>query len=91
MGVMLQSDIKNQRLYLHNVVIEEEASEISRADLLTTGADENNEYLFVTSILHNALAVKYQNKSSDSVNKRISANYYSDSFQECVVITSIVC
>lgn len=61
MGVMLQRDTQTQRLYLHNVAIEKEASEISQADLLTTGADENSEYLFMTRILQNAMSVKYQN------------------------------
>ena len=64
MGVMLQRDTKTQRLYLHNVAIEKEASVISQADLLTTGADESNDYLFITSILQNALSVKYQNPNS---------------------------
>lgn len=59
MGVMLQRDTQNQRLYLHNVAVEKEASAVSQADLLTTGADENGERLFITSILQNALAVKY--------------------------------
>ena len=65
MGVMLQRDTKTQRLYLHNVAIEKEASNISQVDLLTTGTDENNEYLFVTSILQNALAVKYRNNNPE--------------------------
>lgn len=73
MGVMLQRDTQTQRLYLHNVAIEKEASEISQADLLTTGADESNEHLFVTSILQNALAVKYQNaQNADSVKRNFS-------------------
>ena len=72
MGVMLQRDTQNQRLYLHNVVIEKEASEISQADLLTTGADENNEYLFITNIPQNALAVKYHNQNGA---KKIVSNY----------------
>ena len=58
MGVMLQRDVKTQRLYLHNVVIEKEALEVSQDDLLTTGSHEDNEHLFITSLLQNALAVK---------------------------------
>ena len=58
MGVMLQRDSQNQRLYLHNVVIEKETSTDSQADLLTTGALENDERLFVTTILQKALFVK---------------------------------
>lgn len=62
MGIMLQRDARFQRLYLHNVAIVKEASEISQDDLLTTGAHENNENLSMTSILQNALAVKYKNE-----------------------------
>jgi hypothetical protein len=72
MGVMLQRDTQTQRLYLHNVVIEKEASDISQADLLTTGADENNEYLFVTSILQKALTVKYKNNDTRLYSDRSS-------------------
>ena len=59
MGVMIQRDVRTQRLYLHNVAIEKEASEISQDDLLTTGSHESDEHLFTTSILQKALAVKY--------------------------------
>ncbi len=58
MGVMLQRDTQNQRLYLHNVIIEEEMSNASQADLLTTGALEENEHLSMTNILQKALSVK---------------------------------
>lgn len=58
MGVMLQRDANSQRLYLHNVVIDEKTSKSARADLLTTGAVENNDRLFITSILQKALDVK---------------------------------
>ena len=60
MGVMLQRDSNMQRLYLHNVVIEEEATTFSPAIPLTTGADENNDRLFITNILQDALNVKYE-------------------------------
>ena len=77
MGVMLQRDTQNQRLYLHNVAIEKEAVEFSQADLLTTGADESNEYLFITNILQNALSVKYkmqdkQTRFSDRLDESVS-------------------
>lgn len=62
MGVMVQRDNQYQRLYLHDVVIEEETSTSSLADLLTTGANEENERLFVTTILQRALNVKYSTK-----------------------------
>ena len=57
---MLQRDANTQRLYLHNVVIEEETTISSPAIPLTTGADENNDYLFITNILKNALNVKHK-------------------------------
>lgn len=82
MGVMVQRDTQNQRLYLHNVALEKEASDISQADLLTTGADETNEHLFMTSILQNALAVKYNKKQTTSLDslgikiaRPITSNY----------------
>lgn len=58
MGVMLQRDPSTQYLYLHNVAIEKEMNDVSRAHLLTTGADENNDHLFITSILQKAIDVK---------------------------------
>ena len=64
MGVMLQRDIQTQRLYLHNVAIAKEAPDISQDILLTTGSHEKKENLFITSILQNALIVKYQNDPS---------------------------
>ncbi len=39
-------------------VIAKEIPNISEADLLTTGADKNNEHLFMTNILQNVLNVK---------------------------------
>lgn len=57
-GVMLRRDMQNQHLYLHNVVIEKEISTNSQADLLTTGALENDKHLFITTILQKALVVK---------------------------------
>ena len=61
MGVMLQRDNQYQRLYLHDVVIEKEASDFSRDDLVSTGSSES-ENLFMTSILQKILNVKQQNK-----------------------------
>ena len=63
---------------MHNVAIEEEASAQSQVYLLTTGTDESNENLFIATILHKALAVKYnrknsmKNPSTESDNKRRS-------------------
>ena len=66
MGVMLQRDPTTQYLYLHNVAIEKEMSEYSRAHLVTTGADEQNEHLSVTIILQNAINVKLKKQKSEN-------------------------
>ncbi len=58
MGVMLQRDNQNQRLYIHDVVVEEKVSLSSQDDLDTTGSSENGGNLFLTSILKKALDVK---------------------------------
>ena len=57
MGVMLQRDDQYQRLYLHDVVIEKEASVFSQDDLVSTGSSES-ENLYMTSILQKVLDVK---------------------------------
>ncbi|MBO4972700.1 MAG: hypothetical protein J6D45_07780 [Clostridia bacterium] len=77
MGVMLQRDNQSQRLYLHDVAIEKEASSITQADLITTGADEIEDNLFTTIILQKALSVKYQNEKS-LLSDRDSDILYSD-------------
>ena len=59
MGVMLQRDDQHKRLYLHDVVIEKEASDFSQDDLVSTGSSES-ENLFTTSILQKVLNVKQQ-------------------------------
>ena len=60
MGVMLQRDNQFQRLYLHDVVIEKEASDLSQDYLVSTGSSEKGENLFTTSILQKVLNVKRQ-------------------------------
>lgn len=60
---MLQRDSLYQRLYLHDVVIEKEASDFSQDDLVSTGSSES-ENLYVTSILQKVLNVKQQNKTN---------------------------
>lgn len=57
MGVMLQRDAHNQRLYAHDVVIEKEPTEFSGDILSTTGSRKKSE-LHITDILLNALNVK---------------------------------
>ncbi len=60
MGVMLQRDSQNQRLYLHNVLIEQEMPATSEADLVTTGATGDSEHLSITNILQKAMEIKTQ-------------------------------
>lgn len=81
MGVMVQRDNQHQRLYLHDVVIEEETPTSSLDILSTTGSNEENERLFVTSILQRALKVKrdsqetkhllYQRRGASMTNRSI--------------------
>jgi len=61
MGVMLQRDSQNQRLYLHDVVIEKEASELTQEHLDSTGPQESNENLYASSILDQIAEVKRRN------------------------------
>lgn len=68
MGVMLQRDAVNQRLYLHGVAsvsIEKEVIETSQADRVTNGALEDDNHLFITSILQRALNVKREKQKTD--------------------------
>ena len=73
MGVMLQRDTQNQRLYLHNVVSIkiEETKFTSQDDSLTNWSDEENPRLFITSILKNVINVKF-NKQKNDINDRKS-------------------
>ena len=72
MGVMVQRDLLHQRLYLHDVVIEKETPTSSLDNLLTTGSNEENERLFVTNILQQALNVKYENRTGPKVKEKLS-------------------
>ncbi len=58
MGIMLQRDAQNQRLYLHNVVAEKETATSSVWSLTNRTDDTGSDSLFITSILQNALNVK---------------------------------
>ena len=60
MGVMLQRDSQNQRLYLHDVVIEKEASDLSQEHLDSTGPYEESENLYISSILDKIVEVKHK-------------------------------
>ncbi len=63
MGVMLQRDSQNQRLYLHNVVIEKRQSQLHSVGGLQTLSNEESDSLFITSILQKALGVKYSDEN----------------------------
>ncbi len=58
MGVMLQRDSSNQRLYLHDVVVKKEASDPTEDHLSSTGSNAENENLFLSSILDRIFNVK---------------------------------
>ena len=72
MGVMLQRDDRNQRLYLHNVAIEKEAVDATTGILVTTGRVEANDRFFTTSILQNAINVKYEMRRTSEDNVQSS-------------------
>lgn len=64
MGVMIQRDANTNRLYLHDVVIQKEASEYQTEHLNTTGP-VSIENLYTTEVLEKAASVGYsilQNK-----------------------------
>lgn len=63
-GVMLQRDPQNQRLYLHDVVTEKEFTTGENGHLNTTGPNAANGELFTTDILRNALNVKSRQLST---------------------------
>ena len=64
MGVMLQRDAQNQRLYLHNVILKEKTINSQEVDLLTTGTYDENDRLFITSLLQKVLSVNTSDKKS---------------------------
>ncbi|MBP3376197.1 MAG: hypothetical protein J6L83_05485 [Clostridia bacterium] len=64
MGVMLQRDAQNQRLYLHNVILKEKTINSQEVDLLTTGTYDENDRLFITSILQKVLSVNTSDEKS---------------------------
>ena len=63
-GVMLQRDPQNQRLYLHDVVTEKEFTTGGNGHLNTTGPNAANGELFTADILRNALNVKSEQLSA---------------------------
>ena len=73
MGVMLQRDINSQRLYLHDVILEEEMPNNHELTWSLTGAQENEGHLFLTNILQNALNVK-RNIQNEAKNARTDSS-----------------
>ena len=75
MGVMLQRDMQNQRLYLHNVVAikAEEATTLSQDDSLTNWSDESDSRLFISTILQKAINVKMEKQKSANNPTEISS------------------
>ncbi len=67
MGVMLQRDSQNQRLYLHDVVIEKEATNSMQDDLVTTGSHKENGSLYTTMILQKIIDVKRNSINSENI------------------------
>ena len=63
-GVMLQRDPRNQRLYLHDVVTEKEFTTGGNGHLNTTGPNAANGELYTADILRNALNVKSRQLST---------------------------
>lgn len=63
-GVMLQRDPQNQRLYLHNVVTEKEFTTGGNGHLNTTGPNAANGELYTADILRNTLNVKSEQLSA---------------------------
>ena len=60
MGVMLQRDGQNQRLYIHDVILEKEVSTSTQEHLSTKGPYDGSKNLSISSILRNALVVNPQ-------------------------------
>ena len=58
MGVMLLKDANVQRLYLHDVVIEKEVSDLLTGDPSTLGTGKRKKNLFISSLLAEILFVK---------------------------------
>lgn len=65
MGVMLQSDKKRQRLYLHDVIAEKEATLLSTDNSNTYEVGKSNNSFFISNILQKALNVKTEGKFQD--------------------------
>lgn len=65
MGVMLLRDSNIQRLYLHDVVIEKEVSDLLTGDPSTLGTIKRKKNLSVTSLLDEILFVKHKEQFNE--------------------------
>lgn len=77
-GVMLQRDPQNQRLYLHDVVTEKEFTTGGNGHLNTTGPNAANGELFTTDILRNALNVNTEKLSTGRSIDEMAGRHLSD-------------
>ena len=65
MGIMIQRDNQSQRMYLHDVITEKATLSFTTEPTAQDGEGIRDKgHLFITSILQNALIVKYQNDPS---------------------------
>lgn len=77
-GVMLQRDPQNQRLYLHDVVTEKEFATGGDGHLNTTGPNASNGELYTTDILRNALNVNTEKLSAGRRIEEMAGRHLSD-------------
>ena len=77
-GVMLQRDPQNQRLYLHDVVTEKEFATGGDGHLNTTGPNASDGELYTTDILRNALNVNTEKLSTGRSIEEMAGRHLSD-------------
>ena len=83
-GVMLQRDPQNQRLYLHDVVTEKEFTTGGNGHLNTTGPNAANGELFTADILRNALNVKSRQLSTGRSIEEMTGKCEAEAQQGCI-------
>lgn len=69
MGVMVQRDHQSQRMYLHDVITEEKATNVVHNGVSTSEILRDTGHLFVTSILQNRIGVKRSQKKSYNISE----------------------
>ena len=70
MGVMVQRDHQSQRMYLHDVITEEKATNVVHNGVSTSEILRDTGHLFVTSILQNRIGVKRSQKKSFNISEK---------------------